>query len=159
LFENNKSNIKVRTAKDANSGDYPFFTSGESVLNYDNYLVDNQNIYLSTGGNAVVKFYDGKAAYSTDTFVVKSNNEDIIKTKFIFYFLKSIISTINEFYFKGVGLKHLQKPDFLNIKIPLPPREIQEKIIYEIEVLEQKAKTVVIPDFDGEIEKILKKYL
>ncbi|MDR1594080.1 MAG: restriction endonuclease subunit S, partial [Prevotellaceae bacterium] len=138
LFENEKSNIKVGTAKDLKDGEFPFFTSGEAIFRYNDYLVDNQNIYLSTGGNAVVKFYDGKAAYSTDTFVIKSNNENEIKTKFIFYYLESIISIINDFYFKGVGLKHLQKPDFRNIQIPLPPLNIQQKIVSEIEVLETK---------------------
>ena len=138
LFENDKSNLKVGTAKDLNEGDYLFFTSGESVFKFNEYLVDNQNIYLSTGGNAIVKFYDGKAAYSTDTFVVRSNDEEKIKTKFIFYFLESIISVINDLYFKGVGLKHLQKSDFRNIQIPLPPKEIQEKIVSDIEVLEKK---------------------
>ena len=29
----------------------------------------------------------------------------------------------------------------------------------DIEILEEKAKTIVIPDFDEEVEKILKKYL
>ncbi|MDR2066174.1 MAG: restriction endonuclease subunit S, partial [Prevotellaceae bacterium] len=138
LFENDKSNIKVRTAKEMNKGEYPFFTSGETVYRFNDFLTDNQNIYLSTGGNAIVKFYDGKAAYSTDTFVIKSNNEEVIKTKFIFYYLESIISIINEFYFKGVGLKHLQKPDFRNMQIPLPPKEIQQKIVSGIEVLEKK---------------------
>ncbi|MDR1543160.1 MAG: restriction endonuclease subunit S, partial [Prevotellaceae bacterium] len=123
---------------DLKEGEFPFFTSGEAIFRYNDYLVDNQNIYLSTGGNAVVKFYDGKAAYSTDTFVIKSNNENEIKTKFIFYYLESIISIINDFYFKGVGLKHLQKPDFRNIQIPLPPLDIQQKIVSEIEVLEKK---------------------
>jgi restriction endonuclease S subunit len=49
-----------------------------------------------------------------------------------------MISDINEFYFKGVGLKHLQKSDFRNIKIPLPSKIIQEKIITEIGILEAK---------------------
>ncbi|KAA6335954.1 hypothetical protein EZS27_015854 [termite gut metagenome] len=30
---------------------------------------------------------------------------------------------------------------------------------YEIEALEEKAKTIVISDFDKEVESILKKYL
>lgn len=140
LFEQPKSKIQVGTAKDLESGAYNFFTSGEKVFKFDEFLVDGQNIYLSTGGNAVVKFFDGKAAYSTDTFVVKSNNEDKIKTKVIFYFLQNIIAIINEFYFKGLGLKHLQKPDFRNIQIPLPPLDIQQKIVSEIEVLEDKEK-------------------
>ena len=35
-------------------------------------------------------------------------------------------------------LKHLQKAEFRNIKIPLPPIDIQQKIVSEIEVLEQQ---------------------
>ena len=142
LFENNKSNIKVGTAKDLKEGEYPFFTSGNSVFKYDEYLVDNQNIYLSTGGSAIVKFYNGKAAYSTDTFVIRSNDEEKIKTKFIFHFLENIILIVNDLYFKGVGLKHLQKSDFRNIQIPLPPKDIQQKIVAEIEVLEKKEADV-----------------
>ncbi len=148
LFENDKSKIKVGTAKDLNTGRYPFFTSGENVLKFNEYLIDNQNIYLSTGGNAVVKFYDGKAAYSTDAFAVRSNDEKRVKTKFIFIFLESIISIINKFYFKGVGLKHLQKPDFRKIKIPLPPPSEQQKIISKVE----KIKTQI-----AEAQKIIDK--
>ncbi len=142
LFEQPKSKIQVGTAKDTSTGIYNFFTSGESVLKFDDFLVDNENIYLSTGGNAVVKFFNGKASYSTDTYVVKSSDEKVLKTKFIFYFLENIISVINEFYFKGVGLKHLQKPDFKSIKIPLPPNDIQDIIISEIIVLEKNEEKI-----------------
>jgi len=161
LFENEKSNIKVGTAKDLNEGEYPFFTSGESIFEFNEYLVDGQNIYLSTGGNAVVKFYEGKAAYSTDTFVVKSNNEEKIKTEFIFHLLESVISDINDCYFKGVGLKHLQKPDFRNTQIPLPPKEIQEKIVSEIKVLEKKEAGVKekIEELKIKTSQILDEYL
>ncbi len=136
IFEQAKSKIKVGTAKDSINGNYLFFTSGENILKYTDYLVDKENIYLSTGGNAIVKYYNGKASYSTDTFAIKSNNELKLKTKFLYYFIENIIHLVNEFYFKGVGLKHLQKTDLRNIKIPLPPKKIQEKIVSEIEVLE-----------------------
>lgn len=140
LLEQGKSKIQVGTAKDLKEGKFPFYTSGESILTFNDYLVENENIFLSTGGNALVKYYNGKAAYSTDTFVVKSYKDDIIKTKYIFHFLESIVSIINEYYFKGVGLKHLQKPDFRNIQIPLPPIDVQQKIVSEIEVIEIKEK-------------------
>jgi len=138
-----KSKIQVRTAKEIQNGVYPFFTSGESIFKYDEFLVQNKNIYLSTGGNAIVKFYDGQASYSTDTFVVSSYNETKIKTKYIFYIIESIIDSINENCFKGAGLKHLQKQDFKNIKIPLPPIEIQEKMIKEIEYIEKSKQQTV----------------
>ncbi|MCL2039387.1 MAG: restriction endonuclease subunit S [Bacteroidetes bacterium] len=161
LFENDKSKIKVGTAKDLNDGEYPFFTSGDSVFKFNEYLVDGENIYLSTGGNAIVKFYDGKAAYSTDTFVIKSNDEEKIKTKFIFIFLESIVSVINEFYFKGVGLKHLQKTDFRNIKIPLPSLSEQERIVSEIEKIELQISDAQTILYNTPLLKneVLKKYL
>ena len=138
IFEQPKSKIKVGTAKDVVNGVYPFFTSGNNVLTFNDFLLDNENIYLSTGGNAIIKYFNGRASYSTDTFVIKSLNEKELKTKFIFHLLDSVIVSINQFYFKGLGLRHLQKPDFRNIKIPIPPKEIQQKIINEIEDLEKK---------------------
>ena len=143
INEQPKSKIKVGTAKDSKNGEFIFFTSGEKTFKYNEYLVEKENIFLSTGGNAIVKYYNGKASYSTDTFVINSQNENNIKTKYIFYFLENIIDSINEFYFAGVGLKHLQKTDFRNIKIPLPPKDIQEKIVLEIEQLEQREEKAV----------------
>jgi len=138
ILEQQKSKFQVNEAKETINGIYNFFTSGENVLKFNEFLVDSENIYLSTGGNAVIKYYNGKAAYSTDTYVFKTINDNLIKTKFIYYFLESIIEEINQNYFKGVGLKHLQKPDFKNIKMPLPDLEIQNKLITEIENIEKK---------------------
>jgi len=138
IKEQSKSKIQVGTAKDSINGNYIFFTSGEKTLKFTEFLVEKENIFLSTGGNAIVKYYNGKAGYSTDTFVIQSIDETKIKTKYIFLFLENIIDIINEHYFSGVGLKHLQKTDFRNIKIPFPPKEVQNKIVSEIEVLEKE---------------------
>lgn len=128
INDNPKSKIKVLEVKE-NDGKYKFFTSGIKIYNYDSYLVENKNIYLSTGGNAIVYFFDGKASYSTDTYSFKTANS--LKIEYLHYYLQSIIKYINENLFQGVGLKHLQKNDFRNIKIPLPPLKIQEQIVRE----------------------------
>ncbi len=128
INDNPKSKIKVLEVKE-NDGKYKFFTSGIKIYNYDSYLVENKNIYLSTGGNAIVYFFDGKASYSTDTYSFKTANS--LKIEYLHYYLQSIIKYINENLFQGVGLKHLQKNDFRNIKIPLPPLKIQEQIVKE----------------------------
>ncbi len=140
ITENPKSKIQVNQAKDDTNGIYPFFTSGESVLSFSEFLVDGENIFLSTGGNAVVKFYDGKAAYSTDTFVIFSSDKNKALTKFLFYIFSNLTSYINTYLFKGIGLKHLQKNDFRSLKIPLPPLEVQESIIKECEEVERKTQ-------------------
>ena len=49
---------------------------------------------------------------------------------------------INQFLFKGSGLKHLQKPEFKNLKIPLPPLEIQKQIVSECESLESRCNAI-----------------
>ena len=157
IKEQSKSKIQVRTAKDSINGKYIFFTSGEKTFKFTKFLVEKENIFLSTGGNAIVKYYNGKAGYSTDTFVIQSIDETILKTKYIYLFLENIIDIINEHYFSGVGLKHLQKTDFRNIKIPLPPKAIQEKIVAEIEILEKEEKkaTEKIVKYRNEITQLL----
>lgn len=119
LFENSKSKVKVGDTKDV-KGDYPFFTSGESVLEWDEYFVDGRTLFLNTGGNADVKFYVGKAAYSTDTWAITTNND---MSDYLYLYLKSIKSDLDRKFFNGSGLKHLQKPLFKQENIYIPSNE------------------------------------
>ncbi len=73
LVENPKSSVQVGEAKDVD-GDYPFFTSGDAVLRRPESLVVGRNCYLNTGDNAGVKYYVGKAAYSTDTWCISAKD-------------------------------------------------------------------------------------
>lgn len=73
LTEAEKSAIQVGEAKTSN-GEYPFFTSGATILKWNEPFVDGRNCFLNTGGNADVKFYVGKAAYSTDTWSISAES-------------------------------------------------------------------------------------
>jgi restriction endonuclease S subunit len=55
----------------------------------------------------------------------------------IFYFLKAIQSEVYKLQ-RGQAQPHVYAEDLAIIKIPLPPFEIQKKIVSEIEVLEKK---------------------
>ena len=109
INENNKSSIKVRDA--FTSGGFPFFSNGEKVLNYSKSIIDGKNIFMNTGGMAGVKFFDGDAAYSTDIYSFESKDN----TKYLYYLLLNSIEKINEKFFSGSGLKHLQKHNFKNV--------------------------------------------
>ncbi len=85
-----------------------------------------------------MQFFDGQCAYSTDTYAIKSIDEKEILTQFIYLILQSLTPLINEFYFKGMGLKHLQKKELKNIQIPKPPLEIQKQIVSECEKVEKQ---------------------
>ena len=125
IVERRKSQIKVDEA--AGYGNYPFFTSGEVVLKHTEKQIDGENIFLSTGGNAVVKYFDGDAAYSTDTYVV--TGKEYVFTKFLYYALDFLTEYINTNYFQGSGLKHLQKKDFKRHELIIPSSlEEQERI-------------------------------
>jgi type I restriction enzyme M protein len=60
---------------------------------------------------------------------------------------------------RGQAQPHVYKDDIEKIKVPIFDKLQTKQILDEIESLEEKAKTIVIPDFDADIEKILKKYL
>lgn len=143
IKERKKSHLKVSDA--ANFGQYPFFTSGEAVLSHTHDLIDNENIFLATGGVANIKYFNGKSAYSTDTYTITTSEE--VDTQYLFFELLNIIEYINANYFQGSGLKHLQKKD-LKKHIILYPEEIIEqrqinKILSQInEVISQTEQLI-----------------
>lgn len=123
LQEHPKSTIQVNDSIGV-FGDYPFFTSGEAINEWQSALVDGMNCYLSTGGNATIKGYYGKAAYSTDTWCVCGKGE---YSFYLFCYLKSIIRSINDSFFAGSGLKHLQKDSLILVNLYIPSEKELEK--------------------------------
>ena len=127
LTELSKSKIPV--SKATGFGDYPFFTSGDAILQNDTFLVEEENIFLATGGVANLKYYNGKAAYSTDTYAVKTSEDSC---KYIYFWLSNNLTFINNQLFLGSGLKHLQKNDLRKVKVFLPTNIGEQTRIAEI---------------------------
>ena len=119
LVEADKSSVQVGEAKQS-TGEYPFFTSGSAILKWDTPFIDGRNCFLNTGGNADVKFYVGKAAYSTDTWCISTNNN---MSDYLYLLLVSIKPELNQKFFQGTGLKHLQKPLLKDRPIYIPDFE------------------------------------
>ena len=118
LTEAEKSSIQVGEAKISN-GKYPFFTSGSTILKWNEPFVEGRNCFLNTGGNADVKFYVGKAAYSTDTWSVSAKSE---MSDYLYLMLFSIRPELDQKFFQGTGLKHLQKPLLKDRPIYVPEK-------------------------------------
>lgn len=116
LIENPKSSIQVGEAKIA-KGIYQFFTSGETVYEWSEPLISGRNCFLNTGGNADVKFYVGLAAYSTDTWCITAKND---LSDYLYLLLNSIKVELNNKFFQGTGLRHLQKKLFKDKEIYIP---------------------------------------
>ena len=133
LTEAEKSAIQVGEAK-TSKGKYPFFTSGATILKWNEPFVDGRNCFLNTGGNADVKFYVGKAAYSTDTWSISAKSK---MSDYLYLMLFSIKPELDQKFFQGTGLKHLQKP------------LLKDRPIYVPEKLELEAfNRQVMPMFD-----------
>jgi type I restriction enzyme S subunit len=146
IEENPKSTLKVEDAD--LDGVYPFFTSGESVLGHSDYLVDGENLFISTGGTAYFKFYKGKAIYSADTYSVKGKNG--VNTKFLYYYLLRFQDNVTYRFFIGSGLEHLQKPYFKSsFWLPLFPLPGQKKIAEILETVDSAIEKT---------DKIIEKY-
>jgi len=124
LITQPKSKIK---AGDGNiSGTYKFFTSSNfqnKRINTADYM--KPSLIFGTGGNPSVHFCNEPFSTSTDC-IVFSGIESQLKS--IFLYLKSNIFLLGE-GFKGAGLKHISKDYILNIQVPLPPIQMQSKII------------------------------
>lgn len=116
LIELPKSQVQVRDAKDID-GQYPFFTSGASVLRWDEPMASGRNLLLNSGGNADVKFYVGEMAYSTDTWAVTARDG---LADYVYLLLQAISPELGQKYFLGTGLRHLQKPLLKKRPIYLP---------------------------------------
>ncbi len=130
-------NKSTRKAGDGlENGLFPFFTSSQTqnkFLNEADYK--DECLILGTGGNATVHL-SSNFSTSADNFIITSSNTNELNNKFLYYFLLNNKSIL-ENGFKGIGIKHLSKEYLNNIQIPLPPLEIQEKIVAEIEEYEK----------------------
>ncbi|MCQ2745087.1 restriction endonuclease subunit S [Helicobacter pylori] len=104
IIENPKSSIMVKNAQKTQDK-YPFFTSGDNILSYPKAIIDGRNCFLNTGGNAGIKFYVGKASYSTHTWCICANEF----SDYLYLLLSNIKTHINQSFFQGTSLKHLQK--------------------------------------------------
>ena len=118
LIEKPKSSVQVGEAKEA-TGKYPFYTSGDAILRWAEPFVEGRNCFLNTGGNAGVRYYVGKAAYSTDTWCISAKDD---LSDYLYLVLDTIRAELNQKFFQGTGLKHLQKPMLKDHPIYIPTK-------------------------------------
>ena len=122
-----------RKSGDGNdSGFYNFYVSSQTLIKkFDEADYKEESLILGTGGQASIHL-DSNFSTSADTFVLKTKDSSKLLNKYLYVLLKSNLKLLED-GFKGGGLKHLSKEYLLNIQIPLPPLEIQEQIVNEVD--------------------------
>jgi type I restriction enzyme S subunit len=123
------------------SGLYPFFKSSFKVDSYvDEPDYTEESIIIGDGGNANIN-YGVKFSVSDHCYILQNKDKISINLKYCYYYLFNNIDVLNDLY-NGLGLKNINKCDILNIKIPIPSIEIQNKKVEEIDKLEESIKTI-----------------
>ena len=149
-----KSNIQAGEGESI--GSVPFYTSSEGLKLYiDRALYPSDSISMGTGGFASINYSDKPFSTSTDCFNFRANKK--ATTKFLYYWVYSRIDIVDDLFFWGMGLKHLQKPYFLNEKVKLPDIQKQKQITT---FLDKKVLIIdnLISNLKGQNEE-LNKYL
>lgn len=123
-----KSSIKAGDGIEI--GQYPLYTCSPLVNKFlDDYKCDDEAIIVSTGGNFSIHYVNGKFNYSTDCYVF---NTDKCNLKYLYYYLKSKSDDINKM-FRGAGLKHLNKNEFVLLNIKELKVEKQVEIVNQLD--------------------------
>lgn len=122
FLEENKGDFPVYSSQTANNGEIGRISSFE----YDGEYVT----WTTDGANAGTVFYrKGKFSVTNVCGLIEINN-DYLLTKFVYYYLT--IST-KKYVSSGMGNPKLMSNVMGKIKIPIPPLEIQEKIVQTLD--------------------------
>ena len=117
-----------------NKGDIPVIAGGQQPAYYHNQSNRiGQTITCSASG-AYAGFinYFEVPIFASDCTTIKSKDENNLLTKFVFKYLKVKQDDIYKLQM-GMGQPHVYGKDLAKIKIPLPPLEIQEQIVTELD--------------------------
>jgi len=124
---------------------------------HDEYLVEAPCVVIGRKGSAgKVNIYFENCWPIDTTYYVKTNQN----IRFIYYVLKSLEPELEKLS-KGIGVPGLNREDVYNLKLPLPPLDVQKKIVEEIEKVEKEIEQLEkeIKDAESRKKEILEKYL
>ncbi len=149
---------KTITQEKVIKGNVPVIGGGQGPAYYHNKSNRDKNIITVSASGAYAGFvnYFDIPIFASDCNTIKSKDDNKISTELIYIFLKYLQPYIYDLQ-RGQAQPHVYKEDLIKIKIPLPPKEIQEKIVKEIEDLEEKETLFIenIKNFRNEIIKVI----
>lgn len=103
------------------------------------YLREGEVISIPWGKSRpvkdVLKYYKGHFV-TADNRIATSSNTDILLNKFLFYWLQFQSQVIDSFY-RGSGIKHPNMAAVLDMRIPIPPLNLQNEIVRILDKLSE----------------------
>jgi type I restriction enzyme M protein len=124
-------------------GKYPVMGSNGRVGFHNEFIVEGPSIIIGRKGSAGEVIWEEENCFPIDTtFYMKLKNDDV-KLHYLYLILKAL--NLDELS-GGSGVPGLNRNDAYQLKIPLPPLEVQQQIVDECEAIEQaviKAKEAI----------------
>ena len=124
--------IRIQNLNNPNS-DFNYFTG--DVL--DKYIIQTGELLFSWSGSRATSFgahiWKGKKAVLNLHIFKVQFDADRTDKQYLFYILNKAVARVLENLHGGVGLVHITKENLGKINIPLPPLDIQEAIVAEID--------------------------
>lgn len=138
---------------------YPVYGGGNETFRANSYNREDKYIISRFGmSSECVRFVKGKFFLNDSGMTIKSFNDKLLNSKYLDYYLYSNQESVYSCG-RGVAQKNIDIESFNALKIPLPPKNIQEKIIEEIEKIDKKEeeKKVAISDLKKSVSRLLPK--
>jgi type I restriction enzyme S subunit len=125
--------------------------SGKTSLELAKKFINNDEVITIPDGSANIRYIKGKFVITDHNKLCKSNDSKII-IKYIYYFFKKKNDLIQSFY-SGAAPQSCNMQQLLNLRIPIPPLQIQTKIV---EILDKF--TLLEKELEKELELRKKQY-
>jgi len=145
--------------RDRKEGEYPYY-GATGIIDYINdYIFDEQLILI--GEDGAKWSANEKSAFIVNGKYWVNNHAHVLRPKRDLLLDNYLIEILNQYdlseYITGLNVLKLNQTNLKNIKIPLPPKEIQKKIVAKLEALDTKVKSfnIQIDAYKKEIFQII----
>jgi len=123
----------LKTNELIKGGKYPVINSGREIYGfYNDYNNDGDAVTIAARGEyaGVINYFSDKFWAGGLCYPYTSINENILNTKFLYYYLKSKEKNIMETLVTRGSIPALNKNDLDKYKIAVPPLEVQREIVH-----------------------------
>jgi len=154
LFILEKGKLQSSKIDEIDDGKYKILSISEknklTNIIESEYLIDGENLFIATTSSGTssgpyetkIKYYNGQCSFTNllSRMIINKKYNTKLNLKYLYYYLKSIKNHIEYTYEKGTCNKSLDQKNFNRMKIPIPPLEIQNKLITKLDSSNDKVK-------------------
>lgn len=132
---------KSITKSETKKGSIPVIAGGKEPAYFHNIANRTGDIITvsASGANAGFINFFTQDIFASDCNTIQSKDEKVISTKFLYYYLNQIQNVVYTLQ-RGQAQPHVYADDLEGIKIPLPAKGIQDKIVKEFEAIDLQEK-------------------